>query len=332
MQGNKMNRTHTPAYASRAEAREAGEWFKKVADGVFKYGSEKIGTEGGFLVPDLIASAIHDVREKVGVFRRHAKVVNFSGTDSLNVPKRTSGATVTWTNENTAATESQAAYSNIGLNPKKLFVIVRASTELVEDSAFLGDWLTNEIAFDLESAIEKAAWQGDGTSTYKGIAGLATAGLGTSAAVTLGSGIDTWAELTATEMATIVYNLPAKHHDNAAWYFHPQAWGLGLCRLAATAGAPQYVNGELHYMGYPVRLSHWIYSGAAASTDFTDLIIGGFGDLRAAAMLGENRAVNVRRSDSRYMDLDQVTFAGTSRCDIVWHDLGNSFLAIKGGT
>jgi HK97 family phage major capsid protein len=327
-----MNRTHTPAYASRAEAREAGEWFKKIANGVFKYGSEKINTEGGFLVPDKIASAIHDVREKVGVFRRYANVVQFSGSDSIGVPKRTSGATVTWTNENTAATESQAAYDSITLDPKKLFVVVRASSELVDDSAFLGDWLTNEIAFDLESAVEKAAWQADGTSTYKGIAGLATAGLVTGAAVTLGSGIDTWAELTATELATIVYTLPARWHANAAWYVHPQFWGLGMSRLAATAGAPQVVNGELFYMGFPVRLVHWAYSGAATTTDFTDLIIGGFGDLRAAAMLGENRAVEVKRSDSRYMDLDQVTFAGSTRCDLVWHDLGNSFLAIKGGT
>jgi HK97 family phage major capsid protein len=329
-----MNRKHTqPAYNSRAEAREAGEWFKKVANGVFKYGGEKVNTEGGFLVPDNIAQAIHDVRERVGVFRQYANVVNFSGSSHIRVPKRTSGATVTWTNENTAATESQAAYDQITLNPKKLFVIVRASSELVEDSAFLGDWLTNEIAFDLESAIEKAAWQGDGTSTYKGIAGLNTAGLATGASVTLPtSGTDTWAEVAATDLATIIYNLPAKFHANAAWYVHPQFWGLAMSRLAAAAGAPQYVDGELFYMGYPVRLVHWAYSGAATTTDFTDLIIGGFGDLYSAAMLGEVRGVEVKRSDSRYMDLDQVTFAGSARCDIVWHDLGNSFLAIKGGT
>jgi HK97 family phage major capsid protein len=324
-----MKRTHVPAYASRAEAREAGEWFRKVANGVFKYGSEKINTEGGFLVPDVIASAIHDVREKVGVFRQYAKVVQFSGSDNLGVPKRTSGATVTWTAENVALTESQAAYDIVSLVPKKLAVVVRASSELVEDSAFLGNWLTNEIAFDLESAIEKAAWLGDGTATYGGTLGLASA---SGTPVTLGSGIDTWAELTATELATIVYALPAKFHANAAWYVHPQFWGLAMCRLAATAGAPQYVNDELFYMGYPVRLVHFGYSGAATTTDFTDLIIGGFGDLYSAAMLGENRQVSVMRSDSRYMEYDQVTFKGTARAAIVWHDLGNSFLAIKGGT
>jgi HK97 family phage major capsid protein len=328
-----MNRTHVPAYASRAEAREAGEWFKKVADRVFKYGSETIGTQGGFVVPESIVTAIHDVREQVGHFRRFANVVSFAGSDNVSVPKRTSGATVTWTSENVAATESQAAYENIVLEPKKLMVIVRASTELVEDTAFLGNWLTNEIAFDLESGIEKAAWAGDGTSTYKGIRGLNTAGLATGASVTIPtSGTDTWAEIAAADMAAIVYALPAKFHANAAWYVHPQFWGLAMCRLAATAGAPQYVNDELFYMGYPVRLTHWAYSGAATTTDHTDLIIGGFGDLYSAAMLAENRQVTVRRSDSRYMDLDQVTFAGTSRCDVVWHDLGNSFFAIKGGT
>jgi HK97 family phage major capsid protein len=328
-----MNRTHTPAYQSRAEAREAGEWFKKVANGVFKYGSEGVNTAGGFLVPDNIATAIHDVREKVGVFRQYANVVSFAGDSHIRVPTRTSGATVTWTGENVALTESQAAYDNIVLTPKKLAVIVRASSELVEDSAFLGNWLTNEIAFDLESAIEKAAWLGDGTATYGGTVGLATAGLGTGAAIALPtSGTDTWAEVAATDLATIVYNLPAKFHANAAWYVHPQFWGLAMSRLAATAGAPQYVNDELFYMGYPVRLVHFAYSGAATTTDFTDLIIGGFGDLYSAAMLGENRQVSVMRSDSRYMDLDQVTFKGTARASLVWHDLGNSFLAIKGGT
>lgn len=328
-----MNAKHTqPAYASRADAREAGEWFKKVANGIVKYGSEGVNTAGGFIVPDLISNAIHDVREKVGVFRKYATVIPISTGDSIRVPKRTSGATVTWTSENTAGTESQAAYDHITLSPKKALVIVRASSELVEDTAALGDWLTNEIAFDLESAIEKAAWQGDGTSTYNGIQGLGTAGLASGAAVTLGTGIDTWAEITASDMGSVVYALPAKFHDNAAWYVHPNFWGLALCRLAATAGAPQVVNGELFYMGYPVRLVHWVYSTAATTTDFTDLIIGGFGDLRAAAMLCENRQVTVKRSDSRYMDLDQVTFAGATRADIVWHDIGNSFIAIKGGT
>jgi HK97 family phage major capsid protein len=49
-----------------------------------------------------------------------------------------------------------------------------------------------------------------------------------------------------------------------------------------------------------------------------------FGDLSLAATLGDRRVMNLRRSDQRYMDQDQVGFLGSARIDIVVHDCGDN--------
>lgn len=321
---------HTPAYASRAEAREAGEWFKKVADGVFKYGGETTNTAGGFLVPQRVAEAIMDLRDKVGVARQLMDVVPV-GTANTAIPKRTSGPTAGYVDENAETTASEAGFDSVNVTPKKITALVRASSELMEDAANLGEFLTQEIAHKLEQAIDAAAFAGDGTSTYKGITGVRKAFTNnTSLAgyVLATSGNDTWAEYTVADMAAAVGALPSAFHDNAAWVCSPIAYALTICRLVGAGGGPLMVerrDGSVGpaFLGYPVYLTTQM-QGGTSTTDLSNLVSFVFGDFRKAGVLADRRGITVVRSDERYIEYDQVGFRGTSRFDVVWHGIGDT--------
>ena len=145
------------------------------------------------------------------------------------------------------------------------------------------------------------------------------------------SGNDTWAEYTNADMASAVGALPSEFHDRAMWLCHPIAYGLTMCRLAATAGGPQTieVNGKTMraFMGYPVVLSSAMQRGTAA-TDLSNLVSFAFGDFSRAGMLGDRRnGVNVFSSDQRYLEYDQMAWRATERFDVVWQGLGDASAA-----
>ena len=49
-----------------------------------------------------------------------------------------------------------------------------------------------------------------------------------------------------------------------------------------------------------------------------------FGDMYAAAVLGQRRGLTIARSDHRYLDTDQIAIRGIERFDAVVHDMGDN--------
>jgi HK97 family phage major capsid protein len=98
---------------------EAAEWCKSRGVPIQKAQGEGVDSAGGFLVPEELMASIIILREQFGVFRQECQVVPM-GSDTLNWPRRTGGLTAYFTGENTAVTESQAAWDNINLTAKKL--------------------------------------------------------------------------------------------------------------------------------------------------------------------------------------------------------------------
>ena len=172
---------------------------------VVKYQAEGINTSGGFLVPTEFNSAVVDLREEFGTFRRNSRVVPMS-SDHMTMPRRASGVTAYSVGENSAITESQKGWDMISLTAKKLACVTRMSPELAEDAAInVVDDLAREMAYAFATAEDAAGWNGDGTSTYGGIMGMRTkfaAGVGSFVgAVDLTSGHDTFAEVVGSATA-----------------------------------------------------------------------------------------------------------------------------------
>jgi HK97 family phage major capsid protein len=78
------------------------------------------------------------------------------------------------------------------------------------------------------------------------------------------------------------------------------------------------------FMGYPVVFTQKLNSTLTAQTSTKILA---FGDLRAAATLGNRRGLGVKISDHRYLEYDQIGILGTERFDIAVHEQGTASVA-----
>lgn len=127
-----------------------GEFYKAIfhrnlnmgADIRLKDLSEGIGSEGGFLVPEVMRAELMKLGMETAVVRPRARIIPM---DSLSVPfpviKETSRATSVrggivayWTDESASITESQPAFGRITLTAHKLAGYTEVPNELIQDS------------------------------------------------------------------------------------------------------------------------------------------------------------------------------------------------------
>jgi HK97 family phage major capsid protein len=165
------------------------------------------------------------------------------GSDSMTIPRRAGGLTAYFPGENGAITESSKSWGQVTLNAKKIAVLTRMSTELSEDAIIsIADDLASEMAYAFAQTEDSCGWNGDGTSTYGGITGIrtkmvATLGAGQLAgAVDAASGHDTFAEIDANDLASVMAKLPKYAEAGAKWYCSQPAWATGVPASRAAAG------------------------------------------------------------------------------------------------
>lgn len=290
-------------------------------------------TSGGFLVPEELSQRIIDLRESYGVFRQNC-FVQPMGRDTMVVPRRLTGVTIGPVGENPTSgiTQSTPTWNQVRLTAKKAGGLVLMSTEISEDAVIdLADYLAEEFAYAFALFEDQCGFIGDGTSTYLGIRGLGNilvAGQSLVGAVDAASGHDTFAEIDASDLATVMAKLPEYARMNAKWFCSAVALDLVFGRLMAAAGGNtiQDMAGGYgrSYMGYPIVVSQVL---PTSTGDLSDLPMLYFGDLSKAATLGDRRDMRVFPSEHRYMDTDQIGVRGTARFDIVNHDYGNTTVA-----
>jgi HK97 family phage major capsid protein len=80
----------------------------------------------------------------------------------------------------------------------------------------------------------------------------------------------------------------------------------------------------LTFMGFEVVLTQVMPQTSATQAGKVMIL---FGDMTLAAMIGDRRTINLRRSNQRYFDSDQIGWLGTERVDIVVHDVGDNTTA-----
>ena len=286
---------------------------------------ESINSGGGFLVNADVAASIIALRDSYGVARANAQIVPMS-RENVMYPRRVSGLTGAWVGEGSAPAQSAATFDNVGLLAKKYAALVLVSTELLDDSAAdLGQFLAEEIAWVFAKNEDDTLWNGDGTSTYAGMTGIATAiidGNHAAANVACAGGHHSFATLDGTDIAAVMGALPAYAWPGSAWFISEYGFSNLMCRLAATSGANfSTLRGQPAFNGRPVVFSQ---SLPASSSAFTGKVGLAFGDLSKSTILGDRRTITVKRSNERYMDTDQVGIMATERFCIVNHSLGNN--------
>ena len=295
--------------------------------------AEGANSAGGFLVPTEFENTIIDLREDYGVFRGSVGVTPM-GSDSMSIPRRAGGVTAYFVAENAQLTESQKGWGQIALAAKKLGALVRMSTELSDDAVInIADDLAQEIAYAFAVKEDDCGWNGDGTSTYGGILGVKKsfeAGLDSFVgAVNAASGVDTFAEVTATDLANVMGVCPKYAIRDAKWYVSQPGWAVVFQRLLQASGGTtmtEAANGfkQLQYMGYPIMIDQTLPT-TVSTINNTPMLY--FGDLRKAVTMGERRGIRIKTSDDRYFEYDQIGIQGTERFDINVHDIGSASAA-----
>ncbi len=289
---------------------------------------EGTNTLGGYLVPEEFSSAIIDLREQFGVFRQWARVIPM-GRDTITVPRRTGGLTARAVGENAEITESNKTWDQVSLTARKWGVLVKYSTELAEDAVIsIADDLAGEIAYAFATAEDDAGFNGDGTSTHHGIVGVVKKfedGTAWKGKITAASTNDTFAEINATDVATVMAALPQYALGGARFYCSQPAFQLVFGRLAQAAGGNTIdtVSGAVRasYLGYPIVISQKM---PTSTGDLSGKVMLLFGDMRMAATMGDRRGISIMTSTERYFELDQIGIKGTERFDINVHDIGNT--------
>jgi HK97 family phage major capsid protein len=294
--------------------------------------------KGGVLVPDGFETAIINLREEYGVFRQNARVYPMS-EPIVYVPRRQSGFTAYYVGENSAGTESDASFSQVKLDAKKLMILTRLSQELNDDAIIsLADFVANEMAYAFAVQEDQAGFLGDGSSTYGGIIGLENA-LAAGSVATAAAGDDTFEEVEFAFFQNAVGKLPRFPGIQPKWYVHNAFYWNAMVRLANAAGGNTINNveagpGGLSFMGYPVVLVNALPS---ALTTLASEVVGFFGDLSMTATMGSRSGISVVSDSSRYFEYDQIAMRCTQRYDIVCHEVGTAsaagpMIALKMGT
>jgi HK97 family phage major capsid protein len=284
-------------------------------------------TLGGFLVPEQYNETIISLRESFGVFRQNSNVLAMQ-RDVLQVPRRTANLTAFFVGEAASATESTQNFDLVSLVAKKAVVLTQISGELAEDNVVgLADQVAGEMAYAQAKLEDQCGFIGDGTSTYGGIVGLATAvgsaGVSTATSTALSS-------ITLAQVRAAMGLLP-QYADNAntKFYMHRTVFNSLCQRLAESAGGATVVEladgaNKARFLGYPV-----VFSQTMNSSTGNGSVMFHFGDLRQASLFGDRKQNQIAFSDSALsgFESDLVTVRGISRFDINNANCGSSSAA-----
>lgn len=333
------------AFANERDAYDSGLWLRGV---VFRDGearqklearrgmewlasqNESNPVDGGYLVPAPLSNAIIVSREQVGALRRLAQIYPM-GSDTLQIPKRTSGVTVYYPGEEGSITESDADFGRISLTAKKRAVLTYVSNELRDDSIVpIMDLLAQEMGHALALKEDQEGIIGDGTSTYGGVQGIRPAVIAATAGIhTAATGHDTWAELDISDFAGCMSLLADKYRvpGQLSWLCSAAFKWQCLDRLAISSNGALsmvFVDGQPHemFLGYPVVLSDRMPTSGAAST-----VACIFGNFPRAVALGDRGGVRVAISEHVAFTTDRLALRATTRYDINVHEAGDTSTA-----
>jgi HK97 family phage major capsid protein len=282
----------------------------------------------GVLIPDELENAIVDLRERYGVLRGAARVVPM-GSDTKSRPVKTSGVTAVPMGEASTLTAENAnnRWGRSSLIARKWGVLLRYSSELDEDAIidFAMD-LADDIGLAMAEAEDNAGFNGDGTSTYHGIHGIAQKILlaAHSASVVEASG-NTYADVTIPDIAKLMSLLRARFHARAQFVCSRVGYAMTLGRLKMAAGGTSKTDLEAmdrrRFLEYPVLQTEKLPNVFTTLAGEVMLL---FGDIRAACDLGNRRGLRLVQSNERYIESDELAMLGTERFDINWHSCGDT--------
>ncbi|MGW9058905.1 phage major capsid protein [Streptomyces sp. NPDC055733] len=309
----------------------AGELFRNIARrnelsaedstklaGLKNYSSD-IPSDGGYLIPETLRSELLRVSLETSVVRPRARVipmetlrVPFPAIDSTSNANSVYGGIVGyWTEESGQLTESQAKFSRIVLEARKLTGFAKVPSELMQDSlvsfdAFIGQMFPEALSFFEDTAF----LTGDGVGKPLGV-------LNGAAAVSVTRA--TSSQIQFADVVNMYARMLPQSLSRAVWLASPSAIPQ-LANLAMTRGTdgiaspPLWLtNGQavdslpMNILGRPVVITEKVPTLGSAG----DLALVDFGFY----LIGDRQAMQARQSEERFFETDEIAFRIIERVD-----------------
>ena len=299
----------------KPELRHIGEVLRDVAEGRVNRANIELrddvalvagtATDGAELVETELSRTLVDyLQERIGAMQANARIVSTSGGNPITIPTVTSHSTIALEGETDTIARSAPQFSTVSLGAFKYAVLVQASRELLEDSAFpFVPFVMEQAADEIGRIMGTAFVTGAGTTEPQGI-DLATANSVTSAAV------DAW---TADELIDVFHGIASPYRQNAVWMLNDStvqeirklkdSTGQYLWQPGMAAGVPDMLYGKRVVTDNAV---HTLATG-------NESVI--FGDIRRAYTIRMVGGLDVARSDDFAFDADLVTWRFVARAD-----------------
>lgn len=325
------------AFASAQDAYDAGRWYQacfaknpEVQQVAMQYCRDKgigiqaaqteaSGGAGAYLVPDPVAAAVIQVRDKVGLARKLCRIVPMTA-DTLSLPKESTFQTVYYPSQAASITASDKAYAQVALSVVSRHTLTAIANELMADALVnVMDDVASSAAYKLALAEDDEFINGDGTSTYGGETGIITA-TGNGGKRTLASTKTAFSDITLADLSA-VQALVAESYwvdDKMAWIMRRDTWVSVIEPLVFALGGNSsvtYSQGIPMPMlkGYPVHLTDRMPTSAAAKYGVF------FGNFYDSVVIGDRMGITMASSSDAGFTINATYVRLSSRYDINVH-------------
>ena len=261
--------------------------------------------DGGYLAPDEFERTLVQALDDLNIFRTLARVIRTSSGER-KIPVASQGITASWVEEGQPIPETEAKFSQVTLSAYKLAALVKASVELLNDSAFdIQAYLATDFARAFAQQEEDAFINGDGVGRPTGI-------LDDTYGAQIGVAAASPTAITTDDIIGLVYSLRSPYRSRAVFLMNDATVGAirklkdnngqYIWQPALTAGTPDMI------IGRPIYNSVFMPTIAAEAKSVL------FGDL-SYYWIADRVTRNFQRLNELFATNGLVGFIGYQRVD-----------------
>ncbi|MEX0708051.1 MAG: phage major capsid protein [Woeseia sp.] len=268
--------------------------------------SEGTDSAGGFTVPTPLAGQFIDLmRARSHVMSAGAQTVQL-GSETLGIAKVASDPVPGWRNENASIAESDPTLSKLTFTARSLSVLVKASRELLADSANAAAILERVFAQSFANEVDRVALLGTGTAPEPegvvNVTGINTVSMGTNGAA-------------ITDYSEILSALQALEDDNAepptAAIMAPRT-KFAIAGLVDTTGQPLRAPAVVEAVPFRSSSKIPVDDDQGTATNASRIIFGDYREL----FVGMREELQIFMLRERYADTGQFAFVAHMRLDV----------------
>lgn len=276
---------------------------------------EKVGEDGGFLVPEEISQAILKKLEVQESLMSATNALQVSGNAlTINVDESqpwNQGVQAYWTAEGATLTESKPSFKQASFRLQKLAALVKATDELLEDATALESYIKSSAPDAFMHKINSAIISGNGAGKPQGIINS-----GFAVTVAKESGPQTADTVVAANILKMYSRMFPGSRSKAAWYINP-AVEEQLRLMVDPNGDYLYISpgGQMNQTPYATLLGRPVIplmGSMPALGDLGDII---FGDLSYYYMIRKAGGIKSATSIHLLFDKEQTAFRFSMRVD-----------------